>query len=129
MAIATELKFAELDELCLDPLNPRLGRNNTGREVKQDKVLDLMRDWTLDELAVSFLDSGGFWTQEALLVTKEKLYGRERLVVIEGNRRLAALMYLRDAYNGKPASQKWEEIAEERSNVSPTVQEDPLHSR
>ena len=111
MAIATNLDFAKLDDLCLDPLNPRLGRNNTGRDVSQGKVLDLMKDWTLDELAVSFLDSGGFWTQEALLVTREKLYGKERLVVIEGNRRLAALMYLRSAYDGKPASTKWEEIA------------------
>jgi hypothetical protein len=71
-----------------------------------------MKDWTLDELAVSFLESGGFWTHEALLVTKEKLYGKTRLVVIEGNRRLAALMLLHDALNGNPASRKWEEIAE-----------------
>jgi hypothetical protein len=111
MAIGTKLEYAKLDELCLDPLNPRLGRNNTGRDVKQDKVLDLMQDWTLDELAVSFLDSGGFWTQEALLVTEEKLYGKKQLVVIEGNRRLAALIYLRNAYAGKPASSKWAEIA------------------
>jgi hypothetical protein len=111
MAIATNLEFAKLDDLCLDPLNPRLGRNNTGRDVKQDKVLELMKNWTLDELAVSFLDSGGFWTQEALLVTQEKLYGKKQLVVIEGNRRLAALIYLRKAYDGNPASQKWAEIA------------------
>ncbi len=111
MAISTELKSGSLDELFLDPLNPRLGRNNTGRDVTQEKVLELMSDWTLDELAVSFLESGGFWTQEALLATKEKLYGKERLVVIEGNRRLAALRYLQDAIKGKPASSKWEEIA------------------
>jgi uncharacterized protein YerC len=111
MSIATQLQYAELDELRLDPLNPRLGRNNTGRDVKQEKVLELMKDWTLDELAVSFLEGGGFWTQEALLVTEENLYGRKQLVVIEGNRRLAALIYLRDAYDGKPASPKWAEIA------------------
>ncbi len=93
-------------------MNPRLGRNNTGSNVSQEKVLDLMKDWTLDELAVSFLESGGFWTHEALLVTKEKLYGKIHLVVIEGNRRLAALILLRDALDGKPASRKWTEIAE-----------------
>ena len=32
MAIATNLDFAKMDDLCLDPMNPRLGRNNTGRE-------------------------------------------------------------------------------------------------
>ena len=97
MAIKTELNFAKLDELQLDPLNPRLGRNNTGRDVSQERVLELMRDWTLDELIVSFLESGGFWTHEAVLVVKERLYGAERLVVVEGNRRIAALKYLRRA--------------------------------
>lgn len=37
MAIDTELKYARLEDLLLDPLNPRLGRNNTGREVKQSR--------------------------------------------------------------------------------------------
>lgn len=112
MAISTNLQYAKLNDLYIDPMNPRLGRNNTGRHVSQDKVLDLMRDWRLDELAISFLKGGGFWTHEALLVTKENLYGQERLVVIEGNRRLAALKYLHNAIGGKPVSQKWKEIAE-----------------
>jgi hypothetical protein len=111
MAISTELKYATLGELYLDPLNPRLGRNNTGKDVSQAEVLELMKNWTLEELAVSFLESGVFWTQEALLVTKEKLYGNECLVVIEGNRRLAALKYLFNASNKNPASSKWEQIS------------------
>lgn len=111
MAISKDLNFASLDELYVDPLNPRLGRDNKGKDVSQARVLELMKDWTLDELAVSFLDSGGFWTHEALLVTKEKLYGKEHLVIIEGNRRYAALKYLYDAIKGKPASSKWEKIA------------------
>lgn len=112
MAIGTELRYAELSELYLDPMNPRLGRSNTGRDVLQDKVLELMKDFTLDELAISFLEGGGFWTHEALLATEEELYGEPRLVVIEGSRRLAALKYLYNAYNGKPASRKWQEIAQ-----------------
>ena len=111
MAIHKELQYASLDELNLDPHNPRLGRNNTGPKVEQARILQLMQDWKLDELAVSFLESGGFWTQEALLVIKENLYGKTQLVVLEGNRRLAALFYLRDAIKGKPADRKWEEIA------------------
>lgn len=112
MAIGTQIQYAKLVDLNLDPMNPRLGRNNTGPEVSQEKVLDLMKDWTLDELAVSFLESGGYWPHEAMLVTKERLYGKTCLVVIEGNRRLAALILLSDALNGKPASRKWAEIAE-----------------
>ena len=110
MAVSQRIEYAKLDDLSLDPMNPRLGRGNTGRNVTQERVLELMQDWTLDELAVSFLESG-FWPQEALIVTKEKLYGREQFVVIEGNRRLAALMFLRDAINRKPTSPKWAQIA------------------
>jgi hypothetical protein len=72
MAISTELRYASVDELYLDPMNPRLGRNRKGPSVSQEVVLDLMRDWTLDELATSYLEGGGFWTHEALLVTEEK---------------------------------------------------------
>ena len=111
MAISTELKFAKLGDLCLDPLNPRLGRNNTGPDVSQDEVLELMRDWTLDELIVSFLESGGFWTHEAVLVVEEPLYGATRLVVVEGNRRIGALMYLRMALDGEKVPRKIAEIA------------------
>jgi len=110
MPIDPKIHYASLDELSLDPTNPRLGRNNAGRAVTQARVLDLMMDWKLDELATSFLESG-FWPQEALLVVEEKLYGKPALVVVEGNRRLAALRYLHDALAGESASRKWEEIA------------------
>lgn len=111
MAISTTLKFEKLDNLFLDPLNPRLGRNNTGREVSQDEVLELMRDWTLDELIVSFLESGGFWTHEAVLVVEQPLYGAKRLVVVEGNRRIGALRYLRMALDGEKVPRRIAEIA------------------
>ncbi|PJF20517.1 MAG: hypothetical protein CUN56_15770, partial [Phototrophicales bacterium] len=74
--------------------------------------MDMVSDWTLDELAQSYLENGGFWLHEALLVVNEELYGATRLVVVEGNRRLAALKYLNDAYQGNPASRKWQEISE-----------------
>lgn len=110
MPIDTELKYASLDELYLDPMNPRLGRSNTGPDVAQEKILEMMKSWTLDELAISFIESG-FWPHEALLVVEEVLYGKRRLVVVEGNRRLAALKYLKDAIEGRPANKQWEEIA------------------
>jgi len=110
MAIGTELKYAKLEELYVDPLNTRLGRGNTGRDVTQEQVLELMKDWTLDELILSFLDSGGFWTHEPLLVTEEVLYGKKHLIVIEGNRRLAALKFLKKAVDGEKVPQKLAEI-------------------
>lgn len=113
MAINTEIEYAGLQDLCLDPLNVRLGRSNTSPNLPQEKILDLMKDWTLDELAVSFLESG-FWPQEALLVVRENLYGRPSLVVVEGNRRLAALRLLHEAIEGQLTSRKWVEIAKSK---------------
>jgi hypothetical protein len=124
MKIDTKVKYAKLDDLLLDPTNSRLGRDNTARTPKQDKILELMKDWTLDELAVSFLESG-FWPQEALLVVRETLYGRPALVVVEGNRRLAALKYLHDALDGHPASKKWTEIARHASPPPTLFEEIP----
>lgn len=111
MAVQQELLRANVDELFLDPLNPRLGRINMRQDAPQEEVLDMMDNWTLDELAISYLESGGFWIQEALLVVIEELNGEECLVVVEGNRRLAALKLLKQAYDGSPKSRKWEEIA------------------
>jgi hypothetical protein len=111
MTISKELQFASIDELYLDPMNPRLGRRHTGQDVSQEDILEQVRTWTLEELAYSYLESGGVWTHEALLVVEEELYGKPRLVVVEGNRRLAALRYLYDAYAGHPASNKWRDIS------------------
>lgn len=109
MAVHKEINYASLDDLFLDPRNPRLGRDNTGPKVKQSEILDLMKDWALEELAVSFLENG-YWPQEALIVVKESLYGKESLVVVEGNRRLAALKLLQDTVKGHFRERKWTEI-------------------
>lgn len=110
MSVDTTIRHASLDELYLDPQNARLGRRNRESTLSQDKILDLMKSWSLEELAVSFLESG-FWPHEALLVVQEKLYRQPRLVVVEGNRRLAALKLLFAARSGQPPSKKWDNIA------------------
>ena len=114
MGISTELQYATLDELYLDAKNPRLGRHYANAGLSQEAVLELMSEWTLDELAVSYLESG-FWTHEALLVVQEELAGKPRLVVVEGNRRLAALIYLRRAVNGEQVPRKLNLLVENRS--------------
>jgi hypothetical protein len=98
-----------LKDLWLDPRNPRLGRENTGETVAQPKILELMKGWALEELAVSFLENG-FWPQEALIVIEEKIGNQARKIVVEGNRRLAALMLLEKAFDGKLTDKKWLEI-------------------
>lgn len=127
MAVSETLSFAELDELSLDPQNPRLGRHNAGANVTQERVLELMADWKLDELAVSFLESGGFWTQEAMIAVRENLYGKPHLVVLEGNRRLAALINLRKAVEEGHPDKRWQEIAKDAKIPKKLFREIPYY--
>ena len=113
MKVNTELQYAGLYNFYLDAKNPRLGRHQTNTDLSQEEVLDLMRNWVLDELAGSYLENG-FWQHEALLVVEEELDKKKCLVVVEGNRRLAALIYLRRAINGNPISKKWGLLVENR---------------
>lgn len=120
MALAHTIEYATIDELFIDPFNPRLGRTHSGPDVTQEQLLDIMRTWSLEELAVSFVESG-FWPQEAVIVVKQPLYGQpDTLVVVEGNRRIAALRYLRDAVNGNPVSRKWAQLVES-TTISPDL--------
>jgi hypothetical protein len=104
------IEYTDVDSLLLDPTNPRLGRRVASPKLPQEKVLEAMSEWTLDELATSFIESG-FWPQEALIVVDEVIYGKKSLVVIEGNRRLAALKFLRSAEQDAPVSKKWRDLA------------------
>lgn len=110
MPVGQTLEFAKLDDLFLDPVNPRFGRHYAGKDMKQSEVLHLLEMWKLDELGVSFLESGQFWTQDPLICVREKLYGKKCLVVVEGNRRVAALLCLRDAFLGRRKDRLWREI-------------------
>ena len=68
-----------------------------------------MEDWSLDELATSFLVNG-YWPQEALIVVREELNGKMRNIVVEGNRRLAALRLLKRAFTGKTVGRRWTDL-------------------
>jgi transposase-like protein len=125
VAISTKITYEKVDTLFLDPHNPRLGRENTGPKTTQARVLELMEDWNLEELAVSFRESG-FWPQEALLVVAEQLYAKKCLVVVEGNRRLAALKLMQDAAAGNLSSKKWQELATGLKPGDPLFQEVPV---
>lgn len=115
MAISRNIEQLTIDQLYLDPSNPRLGRANTRRPLSQDQILSLMKGWTLEELATSFLENG-YWPQEALIVTQEVILDQPQWVVIEGNRRLAALKNLYYATQGLARETKWIELA---STLSP----------
>jgi hypothetical protein len=82
----------DVQELFLDPKNPRLADAvHTGT---QPSILRVMaKDFDLQPLIDSMYQNGFFW-EEPLVVVREPLAeikGKKVLVVIEGNRRLAAL--------------------------------------
>jgi hypothetical protein len=105
MAIHDKIQYLGIDDLELDAKNPRLGREFVGSNPGQPQILAAMKDWSLEELAVSFIDSG-YWPHEAMLVVKEK--GKN--VVVEGNRRLAALKMLKATKDGTVSDRKWTEL-------------------
>lgn len=108
--VATKIEYRSLDSFALDPLNPRLGRAAHAEKLTQDQIYDRMKDWSLEELATSFLESG-FWPHEALLCVADEIEGRD-LIVVEGNRRLAALLRLQKTFDGEETSRRWLEIIE-----------------
>ena len=110
MALSREIQYASIDELLLDPKNPRLGRRNATHQLSQADILEIVRSWDVEELAVSFIESG-FWPQEALVVVRDPEVDADRLTVVEGNRRLGALRLLRSAADGELRTRRWVEIA------------------
>jgi hypothetical protein len=84
----------ELDELLLDVHNPRLAELGVSRSATQfDLVKALWEEMAVEEVAMSIAYSG-YFEHEPLFV-EEAANGK--FVVIEGNRRLAAVMLLVDA--------------------------------
>src|SRR6266850_1751039 len=82
----------EVEKLYLDPKNPRLA--DTAHTGTQPSILKVMvKDFDLQPLIDSMYQNGFFW-EEPLVAVQEpvaELNGKKGLVVIEGNRRLAAL--------------------------------------
>jgi hypothetical protein len=52
----------------------------------------------------------GFWPQEPLIAIKELIRKKSALVVVEGNRRLAALKMIKLAREGEEPSSKWRDL-------------------
>jgi hypothetical protein len=81
-----------VEELSFDWRNPRVAEHGFGPKTSQDRLLEVLwREMAVDEVAMSIAASG-FWQHEPLFAVKEG----GKTVVIEGNRRLAALKLLSD---------------------------------
>ena len=117
-----EIQYAPLERFVLDAMNPRLSHLAHPESLSADQVYEEMRDWSLEELATSFLESG-FWSHEAVLCIREEFDGPDCLLVIEGNRRIAALMRLKKAYCREEISKWWSQL------IAGTVVPDSLFKR
>lgn len=87
-AMPTPTRFPT-DQLCFDRKNPRLFLD--GDLDESDLVERLWKEFAVDELALS-IASNGYFEHEPLFVALEN----GKLVVVEGNRRLAAVRILVD---------------------------------
>jgi ParB-like chromosome segregation protein Spo0J len=78
------------DDLFLDPINPRLTDSDFSIN-DQDRILKrLWTEFNVSEIVDSIVASNAFWRHEPLVAARES----GKLVVVEGNRRLAAVKLL-----------------------------------
>ena len=89
----TEIQTCWVEDLLLDPQNPRLAR--TLVEASQEELLlALYRTHDLEPLILS-LSQSGYFTEEPLIGVRQSDAPDENVfVIVEGNRRLAALKVL-----------------------------------
>lgn len=89
----TEAKIERIktDDLHFDHLNPRLAEYGIGEHLGEDEILSILWDAMDVQELVQSISASGFFEHEALIVSNE---GGSDLV-IEGNRRLAAVKVLR----------------------------------
>lgn len=90
--VSREVQWLDVSSLSLDPQNPRLAEFGLTPATTNEEIIALL--WqTMDvrELVMS-ISASGFLSHEPLIVTKDN----DKHVVIEGNRRLAAVKLLLD---------------------------------
>ena len=87
----------QLGDLLLDPENPRLA-SGEGANLQEEIIGILWREMAVDEVAFS-IAANGFFPEEPLFVVPgdpKKAGQRGKYIVVEGNRRLAAVILLVD---------------------------------
>ncbi len=111
MALADTVTFRRLSELHPDPNNPRLRHEQRGQLSEDDLLVFIDENYEAETVAES-IARYGFFGSEPLVICEEE----GRWIVLEGNRRLTALLglarpELRERF-GKPTL--WNELASRR---------------
>lgn len=92
MSSEGEIQYLETKELQFDRSNPRLAEYGIEASTSQEEILKILWD-AMDVMElVQSIASSGFFPHEAIIVAQED----SKYIVIEGNRRLAAVKVLLD---------------------------------
>lgn len=85
-----EQRFINYNKIFLDYKNPRISEFGINEKSKEKDILNILwREMAVNEIVLSIV-SNGFWKYEPLIV----MVDGENYIVIEGNRRLAAVKIL-----------------------------------
>ncbi len=85
-----DAKYIPVDQLLLDPENPRLAELGLSPGESQERILEVMyQQMAIDELVFS-IAANGYFRHEPLYAARKG----DKYVVVEGNRRLAAVKVL-----------------------------------
>lgn len=95
------ITFVDTDTLHFDLRNPRLAEYGINGELNEDEILEILWDAMDVQELVQSISASGFFSNEALIIAEED--GQN--VVIEGNRRLAAVKVLINP--GLTAEKSW----------------------
>jgi len=88
------LQWVEIDRLLLDAENPRLA--SAAVDATQAALREVLwNEMVVDEVALSIAANGYYENEELLVMRHDE--DPEYYIVVEGNRRLAAVQLLRDA--------------------------------
>lgn len=93
------VEFMDIERLFLDDENPRLS-SFPGKHSQADLVRLLWEEMAVNEVALSIAANGYFQEEPLFVIPKRPApphADKQEYVVVEGNRRLAAVMLLRDA--------------------------------
>lgn len=110
-------EVVEVNKLFFDPLNPRLPQRLIGLN-DHNKIIDyLLRTGNLTELMKSIAETGYSNAEPLLVIRKDE----NNYIVVEGNRRLAALKLLEDPSLAKVRISSVMEIVEEAKHTPDRV--------
>src|SRR5436190_21758598 len=90
-----KIELKPIDQLDLDDENPRLASASEEPDTQKALLRVLWDEMAVDEVALS-IAANGFFQEEPLFVIPKK-GATNKYVVVEGNRRLAAVRLLRAA--------------------------------